>query len=110
MGEQPPLRTAARQPSQKKRNPIDEHAPWKPAPYGIEEVGAIQALAGGTALPHQQKLALDWIINVAAGTYEAHFYPGAQGQRDTDYALGKANVGQQIVKLIKTNPAILKRR
>lgn len=109
MAEQPKPQRPARQPAPK-RNPIAEHAPWKPAPYGVEEVGALQALMRGTAQAHQQKLALDWIINVAAGTYEAHFYPGPQGQRETDFALGKAQVGQSIVKLIKTNPAILTRR
>lgn len=108
MGEQPPApRMPERKAPREKRNPVAEHAPWKPAPYTIENVGALQALMRGEALPHQQKEALDYIINVLAGTYDEPFRPS---QRETDYALGKAHVGRQIVKLLKTNPAILRRK
>lgn len=107
MAEQPQRKAQRKAPPQPKRNPVAENAPWKPCAYGQEEVGALQALVRGNAAPHQQKLAIDWIINVAAGTYDAHYFPG---ERDTAFALGRAYVGQQCVKLIKTNPAIFKRR
>lgn len=110
MGEQPPQLLPERQKKEAqrpRRNPIEANAPWKPAPYNVEVAGAIKALANGTAAPHMQKLALDWIINVAAGTYDEPYRPSA---RETDYALGKAHVGRQIVKLIKLDTALLTKR
>lgn len=111
MGEQPPERVqrAPRDPA-RPRNPLADNAPWKPAAYDIEVAGAFRALAAGTAQPQQQKLALDWLINIAAGTYDEAYRPGEEGRRDTDYALGKQYVGRQVVKMIKLNPATLKRR
>lgn len=94
----------------KQRDPISDNAPWRPAPYEIEHVGAIQALMNGKAEPHQQKLALEYIVNVAAGTYEAHYHTGPDGLRNTAFALGRAFVGQTIVKLTKLNIAHLKQR
>lgn len=60
----------------------------------------------GQAEPHQQKMALDFIINQLAGTYDMHYYGGQDGERNTAFALGRAFVGQQIVKLIKTNLSV----
>lgn len=83
---------------------LQERAPWRPAEWEVAEAGAIQALLRGDANPDQQRLALKFIIEKLAGTYDAHYFPG---QRDTDFALGKAHVGQQIVKLTKLNLARL---
>jgi hypothetical protein len=110
VGEQPPSQLPRREKKAApaaRHNPIEANAPWKPKAYTIEVVGAIKALANGTAQPHMQKLALDWIINVAAGTYEEPFRPS---QRETDYALGSAHVGRQIVKLINLNTDLLTKR
>ena len=74
--------------------------PHIPAAYVKADAAAIQALLVGTANAEQQRRALDWIIKLAAGTYEFHFYPS---DRETAFALGKASVGQQIVKLSKLN-------
>ena len=60
----------------------------------------------GTALAHQQIRAMAWLINVAAGTYDAHYHPS---ERDTAFALGRAFVGQQIVKLSKMPPEFTRR-
>lgn len=79
-------------------------APWTPPPYGIADVQAIRALIIGEATPDQQQRALRWIIEVAAGTYDQSFYPGAEdGRRNTDFAEGRRFVGNQIVKLTKIN-------
>lgn len=98
--------------SERKPKPVEqslqENAPWKPAPWTDETAGAIQALDKGTAAPHQQKLALDYIINVVSGTYDAHYHAGQDGQRNTDFALGRAFVGQQLVKLTKLNLTALR--
>lgn len=96
------------QPRPARRSPLAaaaEHAPWKPPAYEPKHAAALQALATGTAQAHQQKLALDWIINQAAGTYEEPYRPGGDdGARDTVFALGRAFVGRQIVKLINIKP------
>lgn len=72
---------------------------WGPAPYEDDDIRAIQALFTGTANAAQQRRALDWIINRAAGTYEEQFFP--DNPRVTDYMLGRRSVGQQVIKLTK---------
>jgi hypothetical protein len=84
---------------------------WAPADWESADVFAIQALQNGSADQFQQKRALDWIIKKAAATYEFHYSPS---ERDTAFALGRAHVGQQIVKLlalpaIKLAPASIRR-
>lgn len=105
MGEQPPI---APEPRRKKpeaerpdRDPIEANAPWKPTRYSIEVQGAAKALFQGKAEAHQQQLFLNWLIEVAAGTYDMHYHPGPDGARNTNFALGKAHVGQTVVKMIK---------
>ena len=45
-------------------------------------------------------MALRWIVNVAAGTYEPSFRSDADGgDRETAFAEGRRYVGMQIVKL-----------
>lgn len=83
--------------------------PWFPVEYEVADAGAIQALMRGEAGPDQQRRALAWIIEKACGTYEAQYYPGEDGRRDTDFALGSRFVGQQIVKLSKLNLSKLTR-
>jgi len=81
-------------------------APWVPPTYSKFDVLALQALNTGTANESQQKRAIKWIIEQACGTYDFHFMPNSQ--RDTDFSLGRAFVGQQLVKLIKINPTLIK--
>jgi hypothetical protein len=73
--------------------------PFAPAAYDRSDVAAFKALSEGRADSYQQQLCLEWIM-YASGAYANAFRPGADGARDTDFALGKAWVGQQIVKLI----------
>jgi hypothetical protein len=77
---------------------IDKHSPLLPAPYTAAESYAIRMLARGEATPAQQRLALDWMIHKLCRTYDEPFRPGGDGARETDYALGKAHVGRQLVK------------
>jgi hypothetical protein len=89
-------------PAKSKRQAIDEHAPWRPPKYEEVDVIAIQALARGTANLEQQKRALAWIIERAAGTYDMSYRPGAgEGDRDTVFAEGRRFVGNQVVKMTK---------
>lgn len=82
--------------------------PWLPAHYTVADVAAVQALARGDADAHAQKRALKWIIETAARTYDEQYYP--ESSRDTDYALGMRKVGNQIIKLIKLDLAVLKEK
>lgn len=85
-------------------------APIEPAPFKYvftpEDVAAVQAVSRGDATAHQQRLALLFIVNTLAGTFESEFWPGGhEGDRNTCFAGGRRFVGLQIVKLIKTNLA-----
>ena len=77
---------------------------WHPPTYEKEHVRAIQALAQGNATEQEQRAALDWIINVAAATYDEPFRPNSQDA--VNYMLGRRSVGLAIVKLIKLKPEI----
>lgn len=74
--------------------------PWLPAPYELADAGAIQALQRGDATPQQQQRALHYIIHSLCGTYDATYFPGADGERDTLFAEGKRWPGLQLVKLL----------
>lgn len=74
---------------------------WKPVDYTLPEIAAIKALSRGEANEDQQKRALDWIIRLAAGTYDEPYRSDADGgDRETTFALGRAFVGRQVVKLV----------
>lgn len=60
----------------------------------------MQALSKGVADASQQGRALNWIINEASGV---SLWPYRESQRETDIALGRQFVGQQIVGLLKIN-------
>lgn len=90
------------------RQAIAEHSPWKPPAYEDADAAALQALARGTANSDQQKRALDWIVTKACATYDFPYRPGAE-DRDTNLALGRMFVGQQIVKLLKIKIGLLRR-
>lgn len=81
-------------------------APHTPAAYEVADAAAVQALAEGVADEHQQRRALKWLIEQASITYEFHYYAS---ERDTAFALGRAFVGQQIVKMLKLNVSKMRR-
>lgn len=86
-----------------------KHTAYKPADYSPEDAAALQALQKGVANAAQQQRALDWIVLQACRTYDFAFRPGAN-DRDTNIALGRQFVGQQIVKLLNIKIGILTRR
>lgn len=67
--------------------------------YTSADAHALRALQAGNASPHQQQRALNYVVNVLCGTYDMPYRPEA---RDTDFALGKMKVGQDIVWLLNT--------
>ena len=80
--------------------------PWKPVAWEVADAACVQALNRGDATPDQQKRALAYLIGPLCGTYDMAYRPASP--RDTDFALGKAFVGQQLVKFLKINLAAFK--
>jgi hypothetical protein len=83
-------------------------SPWKPVPFTEADVAAIQALNAGKANEGQQRHALEWIINVVAGSYDQSYRPGSEGDRDTAFAEGRRFVGLSLVKAIKYPISLLR--
>ena len=86
----------------------EKAARWRIPAYDIADVTAIRALVNGEATPEQQKRALDWIIVKAAQTYEIPF--DLDSDRVSAFYAGRMFVGQQIVKLMKLNPELLRKK
>jgi len=70
--------------------------------YTKAEAVALCALADGTATSHQQKLALDFIIRDAAGTYDMSYRP--RDTHATAFAEGRRSVGHTLVWLMQAAP------
>lgn len=88
-------------PAPKKKQVQLKREPWDFPDFSEREVRLIQALHRGDATPEMQRDALAYIINVAAATYDMPYRPGDSGRRDTDFACGKAFVGQTLVRMTK---------
>ena len=73
----------------------------------VSDAGAIQALANGIADEGQQKHALKWIVEKACGSPDWAYRESA---RETDIALGRHFVAQQIVGAIKVNISNLRKQ
>lgn len=82
-----------------------EPAPWAPPAYELSDATSLQALARGDASEDQQRRALKWIIENAAGTYDLEYRKDA---RDHAFVSGRRFVGLQIVKMLKLNTSVLK--
>ena len=89
---------------------LEEHAPWRAAPYELADATAIKALFAGTANADQQKRGMTWIVRTVSGYHDEAFRPGGiEGERETIYALGKQFVGRQVVKLVNADLTNLRR-
>lgn len=78
-----------------------------PARFTSADAAALQALSRGAANEGQQKLALKWILE---GACALPLWPYRESPRETDLALGRHFVGQQIVGVLKVNISQLKAR
>jgi hypothetical protein len=66
-------------------------------------VSAIKNLGEGKARPDQQITAMNFIIEVLAGTYDLSFRPEDKGgSRETDFAEGRRFVGLQLRRVFST--------
>ena len=75
--------------------------------YELADVAAIQAMLNGTADETQQRRGMKWIIEMASEMYGFHYFPS---DRDTNFSLGRAFVGQVIVGVSKLNLSVLRRK
>ena len=74
------------------------------------DAAAIQALQRGAATADQQKRALIWIIERAAGTYQTSYRKGdREAERETTFAEGRRFVGNLIVGVTKLKLGQLRR-
>lgn len=76
-----------------------------PAPFMPADATALQAIAAGTANDSQQKRALKWILEGACGL---PVWAYRDSSRETDIALGRQFVGQQIMGLLKVQVSKMK--
>lgn len=76
--------------------------PVKRPDYTDADAWAIRALAVGKATSEQQKRAFEYIVHTVCGTYDLAYRP--RSNRDTDFALGKQRVGQDLIWLLKNAP------
>ena len=84
-----------------------EHAPYLPTPYENADALSLQRLAAGVASEIEQKRALAWVMR-CSGYLDEPYRPGSD-DRDTNFALGKANIGRQIAKLLNLDLGRLRR-
>ena len=84
---------------------LPQHGPI-PAQFDEGDAVAVQALSLGKATAEQQKRALKWILEGACGL---PIWPYCKDQRDTDVALGRHFVGQQIVGVLRAKISTLRR-
>lgn len=71
------------------------------APYGDEELDAIEAWSTGTASREQQILSHNWVVDIICRTDDIGYEPGETGRRDTDFLQGRRYVGLEIRKMCK---------
>jgi hypothetical protein len=95
MAEQPGRGAGRVRPAEELRSALSAHAPWMPATFTPEIIGALQAMNRGDAAAHQQHMVLKWLIDMGHNN-GALYFPGEAGRRDTDFALGRKWVADQI--------------
>lgn len=97
----------AEQPVQRRVRPAPAdkaiREPWNPQECATEDVGALRAVYRGDAPEHLQRRAMDFIIKTLCGVGRNPFVPGGEdGRRATDLAIGKQQVGLEILNLVAT--------
>jgi hypothetical protein len=95
----------------KKRPPALKALPPRPANEApvapLHVAAAFKALHAGSATPHQQQEALQWLLREACG--KAHFPYFGDRTHDTAFALGRQFVGDLIVGLFNADLSSLRR-
>jgi hypothetical protein len=73
-----------------------------PAEYDRQIISAVTAFMQGLASDGQQIIVRDWILHNVCQVDGSAYYRGADGDRDTAFALGKRYVANSLRKM--TNP------
>lgn len=102
MSEQPARArgTGTVRPKQEPLNALAAHAPWMPVTVDPAVVSGLQAMRRGDCPAHLQQKILQWLLDVSRNG-GALYFPGEAGRRDTDYALGRAFIGETIVTFLR---------
>ena len=75
-------------------------------PIHEEVIGAaLQAVAKGTALEHQQRLAMQVIVEKICRRYEDPYCPGRDGERDSVFAMGRMRAGTILTSFLNADLA-----
>ena len=85
------------------RKPSGPHEPPK---WDVVHIAAFQAMEKGEATPHQQQVALDWLLHAASGIQNLSYWP--ESDRATAFAEGRRFVGLQVAKLLQLNAGAFK--
>lgn len=78
----------------------------EPAKFVVADAEAIQAVMSGMADDEQQRRAMKWVLESACGL---PVWAYRDSPRETDIALGRQFVGQQIIGLSKVNISEMRR-
>lgn len=81
----------------KKAKPLQAPPASQAASVTYAVATAIRALRDGNANEAQQKLAIEWIVGDACGK---RYFPYHNNERDTNFALGRLFVAEQITGLL----------
>ena len=76
-----------------------EHPAFKCRKPSKAEANAFKRLYEGTAQPHQQQMALKYLVDALCRPHDMLYLPG--DPESTAFLNGRAFVGQKILKLIK---------
>lgn len=99
---------ARRAPPRELEQALEANAPWLPVQISDRAAACAKAMQAGTATPDQQKWFMRWLIYDVCAYYDWAYRPG-ENDRDTNIALGRQFVGQQVVKHINVNLNKIKR-
>lgn len=77
--------------------------PWAPPKLNLVDVAALKAVALGNATPEQQRHTMQVIVNQVCQRYEMPYCPGADGERDTNFALGRMCAGTILTSFINAD-------
>ena len=72
-----------------------------PPRYERKHVAAFQALAEGNAEPHQQRIAMAYLLSTLCGVQDLSYRP--ESERETIFSEGRRFVGANILKFLQLN-------
>lgn len=86
-----------------KFNEFPPHVAMMDGTWNPSIVAAIKAMNKGTASAPQQQIVLNWLMSEMGRVNDIPYFPGASGDRDTAFALGRQFVARHIQRAIVTS-------